>query len=75
MLAGMVFRRCLAGLALASALVGCGWRGPATITLKDGSVVRCPDLFVAKAYVSCEGLESGERIYPINTVASVSELN
>ncbi len=61
------------GLALASALGGCGWRGPATIELKDGTVVRCPNVMVTKAYVSCEGLEGGEHLYPINTVARVTQ--
>ncbi len=66
-------RRSLVGLGvLASAFVGCGWEGPATIELKDGTVVHCPDMLVTKSYVSCEGLEGGEHIYPLKTVASVT---
>jgi hypothetical protein len=69
-------RRCLMGLAvLTVALVGCGWQGPGTIGLKDGTTVRCPDVLVTKTYVSCEGLEGGEHVYPINTVASVTDSN
>jgi hypothetical protein len=69
-------RRWLVGpVTLTVALVGCGWRGPATIRLNDGTVVHCPDVLVTKSYVSCEGLEGGEDVYPIDTVASVTDSN
>jgi hypothetical protein len=65
-------RRSLVGVAvLAAAFVGCGWKGPATIQLKDGTVVRCPNLLVTKTYLSCDGLEGGEDIYPLKSVAKV----
>ena len=65
-------RRSLVGLAaLAAAFVGCGWEGPATIHLKDGTVVRCPNVLVTKTYVSCDGLEGGDHIYPLKSVARV----
>jgi hypothetical protein len=68
-------RRCLVGLAvLAACEVGCGWQGPATIELKDGTIIRCPNILVTDAYVSCEGFEGGgaSHIYPKNTVARVT---
>jgi hypothetical protein len=69
-------RRCLVGLvALTVALAGCGWQGSGTIRLKSGKSIRCPNIMVTDAYVSCEGLEGGEHIYPINRVASVTDSN
>ena len=66
-------RTSLVGLAvLAAAFVGCGWEGPATIQLKDGTVVRCPNVLVTKTYVSCDGLEGGDHIYPLKSVAKLT---
>jgi hypothetical protein len=57
---------------LASALVGCGWEGPATIELKNGTVVHCPNMLVTKTYLSCAAMEGGEQIYLLKTVARVT---
>ena len=66
------FRAQRIGLAVGLAVVvGCGWRGPATIVLRDGSRIRCPNVSVTKAYVSCEGMEGGERVFPIELVQRV----
>lgn len=65
-------RFCVALAVLSSALIGCGWQGPAIIELKDGTSIRCPNLLVTEAYLSCHGLEGGEHIYPTNTVARVT---
>ncbi len=66
-------RRSFVGLALlASAFVGCGWEGPATIELKDGTVVHCPNMLVTKTYLSCDGMEGGDHIYLLKTVARVT---
>jgi hypothetical protein len=68
-------RICVIGLATCSVLIGCGWRGPATIVLRDGSTIRCPNVFVARDFVSCEGLEGGEEVYPVDTVSRVISPN
>lgn len=58
---------------LALAFVGCGWEGPATIELKDGTTVKCPNVLITDSYVSCEGFKGGgaSHIYPNRTVARV----
>lgn len=68
------YRSCLIALAVGGmVMVGCGWQGPATILLRDGSSIRCPNIFITKDYVSCEGMEGGERIFPNDMVTKVIE--
>lgn len=57
---------------LAVASVGCGWQGPATIHLKDGTLVRCPNILVTEASVTCEGLEGRAHVYPVAEIAQVT---
>lgn len=66
------FRMRLIGLAICGySMVACGWRGPATIHLLDGSSIDCPNIYVTSRYISCVGVEGGERLYPQDAVRSV----
>jgi hypothetical protein len=66
------FRMRLIFLAIGGfSIVACGWRGPATIHLLDGSSIDCPNVYVTSRYASCVGVEGGEQLYPLASVRSV----